>query len=306
MEFGSIFKELRIKNNMTQKSVVKKFRELDNYNSELSSVDVVSISRWERGVTIPIKSKIVLALRALDGDISSLYKELKLRNIESESREYLSFCKLVESTGKLTYIASKRNFETSEYKDVAYSPSNPLTKKKEIEFIAEYFSGKRSNKKISLNIDDLISQQVNGDVRYLCRYDKNMNIVAHSFWAKYSNCQKVSFIEAFKNAQQIQPYRKGNESFLYIPDFTWHNEDWFFFVTDHLLIELLKNNSILKVYVAYHLDVSLSILSKLGFKVTSLRKTDYDKKNEIKLAEIDSHILLSNVDLMNRVIKLAT
>lgn len=306
MDFGSIFKELRIKNKMTQKGVVKKFHELDNYNSDLSSIDVVSISRWERGVTVPIKSKIILALRALDGDIYSLYKELKLRNTESESREYISFCKLAESTGNLTYMAIKRQFETYEYKNVAYSQSNPLTKKKEIEFIVEYFFGKRGGRKISLDMDYLISQQVNGDVRYLCRYDKNMNIVAHSFWAKYSNCQKISFIEAFKYAQRIQPYQKENESFLYIPDFTWHNKDWFFFVIDQLILELLKDNNILKVYIGYHLDVSLSILSKLGFKVTSLRKTDCDKKIEIRLAEIDSHILLSNVDLMNRVIKLAT
>ncbi|CAH1531687.1 HTH cro/C1-type domain-containing protein [Vibrio jasicida] len=302
MDFGSIFKELRIKNKMTQKSVVKRFHELDNYNSELSSIDVVSISRWERGVTTPLKSKMILALRALDGDIYSLYKVLKLRNIESESRAYISFCKLVESTGNLAYIAIKRQFETSEYKDVAYSSSNPLTKKKEIEFIEEYFSGKRGLRETSLNMDDLVSLQINGDIRYFCRYDENMSVVAHSFWVKYSNCQKDSFIEAFKNAQRLLPYQKGNESFLYIPDFTWHNKDWFFFVLDQLLKHLLNNNDILKVYIGYHLDVSLSILSELGFKVTSLRKVSCDKKVKIKLAEIDSHILLSNVDLINRVI----
>ncbi|CAH1560945.1 HTH cro/C1-type domain-containing protein [Vibrio jasicida] len=302
MSFGSILKELRIKSQMTQKSVVKKFNELDNYNSELASIDIVSISRWERGVTIPSKQKMILALRTLDGDIYKLYKLLNLRNIESESKAYISFCKLVENTANLVYIASKRKFEAAEYKNVAYSPLHPLTKKKEIEFISEYFTSKRGLREIPLNMGDLISQQINGEIRYFCRYDENMSVVAHSFWVKYSNCQKDLFIEAFKNAQRLQPYIKRNKSFLYIPDFTWHNKSWFFFILDQLLIYLLNNNDILKVYISYHLDVSLSILSELGFKVTSLRKRCCDKKVDIKLAEIDAHILLSNVDLMRRVI----
>lgn len=68
--FGQYLKELRVSLGLTQSELAVKLNLADE---EFRSVDVVTLSRWERGKTKPTLAKCLRILRCLQIDLSSFY-----------------------------------------------------------------------------------------------------------------------------------------------------------------------------------------------------------------------------------------
>ena len=68
--FGEYLKELRVSLGLTQSELAVKLNLADE---EFRSVDVVTLSRWERGKTKPTLAKCLRILRCLQIDLSSFY-----------------------------------------------------------------------------------------------------------------------------------------------------------------------------------------------------------------------------------------
>ena len=68
--FGDYLKELRVSLGLTQSELAVKLNLADE---EFRSVDVVTLSRWERGKTKPTLAKCLRILRCLQIDLSSFY-----------------------------------------------------------------------------------------------------------------------------------------------------------------------------------------------------------------------------------------
>ncbi|MFA0510945.1 MULTISPECIES: helix-turn-helix domain-containing protein [unclassified Vibrio] len=69
--FGDYLKELRVSLGLTQSELAVK---LNLANEEFRSVDVVTLSRWERGKTKPTLAKCLRILRCLQVDLSDFYE----------------------------------------------------------------------------------------------------------------------------------------------------------------------------------------------------------------------------------------
>ncbi|MFA0057116.1 helix-turn-helix domain-containing protein [Vibrio echinoideorum] len=68
--FGEYLKELRVSLGLTQSELAVRLNLADE---EFRSVDVVTLSRWERGKTKPTLAKCLRILRCLQIDLSSFY-----------------------------------------------------------------------------------------------------------------------------------------------------------------------------------------------------------------------------------------
>lgn len=79
--FGQFLKDIRKLNDYTQKDVALK---LASKSPEFSQIDLVTISRWERGITSPSNAKAIRVLRCLTKDLTPYLKYL------SESAEVSS------------------------------------------------------------------------------------------------------------------------------------------------------------------------------------------------------------------------
>ncbi|CAH1538289.1 Helix-turn-helix family protein [Vibrio owensii] len=85
--FGEIIKEIRKKNSLTQKDLALK---LANASEEFRQLDLVTISRWERGMTSPNNAKAVRVLRSLNEDVI-LYLQFLAQSQSVSSRSLDEF-----------------------------------------------------------------------------------------------------------------------------------------------------------------------------------------------------------------------
>ncbi|ENM4033557.1 helix-turn-helix domain-containing protein [Vibrio cholerae] len=74
MDFGRYLKEIRLSKGLTQSELAT---HLSLSVQELKNLDVVTISRWERGVTKPSVFKSIKVLRALTNDLTPYLMNLK-------------------------------------------------------------------------------------------------------------------------------------------------------------------------------------------------------------------------------------
>ena len=84
--FGDYLKKLRLSLGLTQSELTAKLNLADE---EFSSLDVVTLSRWERGKTKPTLAKCFRVLRCLQNDLSDFYDLLPIPKKENIINDYL-------------------------------------------------------------------------------------------------------------------------------------------------------------------------------------------------------------------------
>lgn len=100
--FGQTLKSIRIAYSYTQMDLAAK---LSAESNEFSKIDVVTISRWERGVTTPSNSKAVRVIRCLTNDVSPFLSLLAKKSFTSEPLEEFIKKRYETNVIKLTLAA---------------------------------------------------------------------------------------------------------------------------------------------------------------------------------------------------------
>ena len=116
--FGEYLKELRVSLGLTQSELAVKLNLADE---EFRSVDVVTLSRWERGKTKPTLAKCLRILRCLQVDLSDFYELIPNPN---ETRLLDEFAQL-RFDNKMIKLSSL-NYETPKRPQLPLITEMPL------------------------------------------------------------------------------------------------------------------------------------------------------------------------------------
>ncbi|CAH1534416.1 putative HTH cro/C1-type domain-containing protein [Vibrio owensii] len=264
--FSKILKTLRKEKGFTQKELAAN---LSLASVEFESIDVVTISRWERGVTAPTKAKAIRILRCITTDVRQYLKHI---SDEDESKAFELFLnqvyELPVQSSTLAYIGNALvgadEFITHDH---LLSAANDSVSQK----LRAYHTNHRPERLELLN-QDLFRYQEDERMlayRFLGGQDKNVSL-GHSIALLFDKnmVQSGTFREGFNiNYRKVSRYVSYKEFSLYIVSAYFLSSDVFRYFWGLLTCELAKRANIEEVYVEVRSAAAAEYLISLGFNI---------------------------------------
>ncbi|WP_394141855.1 helix-turn-helix domain-containing protein [Vibrio chagasii] len=300
--FGEYLKELRLSLGVTQRELAI---QLNLADEEFQSLDVVTLSRWERGITKPTLSKCLRVLRCLKTDLSDFYTLIPNPN---ETKIFDEFAQ-IRFDNRLIKL-SVLNYKAPEKTQVSTITELALLQQDNDEMLSILKTFFEASEYIPKGLFDV----------NLYDYQLQQRVVAKRFITKTGQLtgHSLSFIFEDKYFQKVINSKKfdidlkksvnyDNKNKLAICNYNHHTSNFEVFrcVFVSQYINLIRHSNIQTYYFFNTLPESEQILERLGFD-----KIAFDIESEaggFKLGSrsfehclyaIDSAKLLSHPDII--------
>lgn len=264
--FSKILKTLRKEKGYTQKELAAN---LSLASVEFESIDVVTISRWERGITAPTKAKAIRILRCITTDVQQYLKHIK---DENESKAFERFLNQVyELPIQSSTLAYLGNALVGADEFISHETLLSTANDPELQKIRSYHTNHLPERLDLLNQDMFLYQQDNRmfAYRFLGGQEQNLSL-GHSIALLYdkSMAQSGIFTEDFNiNYRKASRY-VGDKAFsLHIASSYFLSSEVFRYFWGLLASELAKRANIEEVYVEVRSVAAAEYLMSIGFNI---------------------------------------
>ncbi|EEX91508.1 hypothetical protein VIOR3934_17963 [Vibrio orientalis CIP 102891 = ATCC 33934] len=301
--FGQLLKNIRLENNDSQADLATK---LNLSSEELSSVDTVTISRWERGVTTPTPSKCLRILRCLETDlydfIISLPSDATLDNFNVSMRKKFQSLSARITSANYDYVPYFNQFLIIE-KPLISTRQDPMIDK------LRNYHYKISYLKDALKSVDLESSY-KAEKAIGCKYVDmfSNNILGHNiaFTFEKNTIEKLFLEQGYNiDLNKASAYTK-QKTYAY---FSFNKFSLNEKVLRRQIVSefnyLARRSNIYSYYVSVAVDSTVKFLESLNFKITAYEEPSDlgivkvgSKKYSRVIMSIDTSDLLANKEVI--------
>lgn len=307
--FGEILKEVRERNNLTQKDLALK---LANANEEFRQLDLVTISRWERGTTSPNNAKAIRVLRSLNEDLSLFLKYLsQSQSVSSRSLDEFVYERFHSNILQSTLAAFNLNVpqedEVIEHDKVFLQVNDAMLTK-----IRDYHSRFNQDRLALFSLDLYLYQEENKLHGYRFYYaSEPENILGYSM-AFFFN-QEVLENQIRDNGCDIDmrnstSYKKSEPMSLLWASGIVTSSALFRYNWTQQIKFLARHSNITHLYANVIIESMVPFLTDIGFEIVSAK--NQVEKGGIKigrrryercLMKIDTSVLLTSKEALSLV-----
>ena len=300
--FGEYLKELRVSLGLTQSELAVKLNLADE---EFRSVDVVTLSRWERGKTKPTLAKCLRILRCLQIDLSSFYDLIPNPNETKLLDEFVQ----LRFNNRVTKLSSL-NYEAPQETQSALITEMPLLLKDDDKILCSLKAFYEMASYIPKGLFDLNLYDYQQNKRAIFKrfITESGQLVGHSLSFIFENDyfdkathSKIIDIDlkksvSYKNTTKLAVCNYNRYSY---------NSEVFRCMLVSQYINLIRHSNVQRYYFFNALPESGQILERLGFdKVAFDIESDTEgfklgnRSFEHCLYEIDTATLLSQPEII--------
>ena len=298
MELSSLLQQIRHELNLTQAEMVE---QLSLFDSSFDHLDLITYSRWERGVSVPSTLRIVHLLGFAQYDVLQYLIDLELKLSETKNDK---FRKLEELHIDQDNLVETAYYPVKHPHFIRYNAKKPLADKKQLEKIngatARFFHLPDAN--LVTRIERVSRLQKENQLHILTCEDEDQYLCAHALYSIHNLSEKIHLIEDVKSFYQfprndvIDP-----QKFLFSHSFMRFTYDWWVFNCYVLIDILCKNPDIEEVYCVVINRHSAKLYQHIGFSVRE--KIESNKRltasGQSKLMSITREDFLSHHGTIN-------
>ena len=305
--FGQILKEIRKKNNLTQKDMAAL---LANCSEEFGQLDLVTISRWERGVTSPNDVKAVRILRCLKEDLRPFLYFLSSH--QSESADALDdfiykrfYSKLLEATMAAFDLDTPENKKRIKHDKAFASVNDPIIYK-----IRDYHRKFNHERLDLMNLDLYLYQEEKKLLGYRYYYDDDpdKSIIGHSIFLFFEIEEIEEQIRSkgyYIDLKKSTKYKKDKSLSMFLTSAIITSEAVFKYHWKKNLEFLATHTNITHLYANIMIEPLEEFTSKLGFEVVATKNLVErggikigKRRYERCLVKIDTAVLLTSKEAL--------
>lgn len=297
MELSSLIQQIRHELELTQADMVE---QLSLFSDSFEHLDLITYSRWERGVSMPSTLRIVHLLGFAKYDKIRYLLKLNLKLSETKSNK---FQKLVDAHYQEEELLLRSYYPVESPKFIRYSAENPLSDIKKIEKINAATSRIFNLPKTNLDKRGkaaIALQKANNLFVVTCEDEEN-RLCAHALYSVHNNDDKarlIADIPGFFNQPRSQTV-SGNK-FLFSHTLTRFNFDWWVF-NSYCMLDIICNDTDIKDIYCIIINKSMAkIHQNIGFELVDKVPTKIHPINgQSKLMSISRDDFLSNHGVIN-------
>lgn len=303
--FGKLLKDIRIFNNYTQKDLAAK---LSIESEEFSQIDLVTISRWERGMTSPNNAKALRVLRCLTKDVrpflSSLMGHQCSRSLDDFVQQRFG-TNIIQSTLAAFGVQVPTNRENFRHDKLIKKVNDPILKE-----IREYHSLFNQDRLDLLNID-------------LYLYQEEKKLHGYRFYEETKPEKTIgNSLYFFMNTEDIEKevktngcdidlrksvrYRESNYLSMYLASGVITSAELFKYHWTHNLEFLSTHSNIVNLYVSVLAESVVPFLMNIGFEVVATKNPIFSggvkigrRHYERCVMKIDTSVLLTSKEALS-------
>jgi len=292
MELSSLLQQIRHELSLTQAEMAE---QLSLFDDSFEHLDLITYSRWERGVSMPSTLRIVHLLGFAKYDKLNYILKLNLKLSETKSNK---FQKLVEAHYQEEEVLLRTYYPVESPKFIRYSAENPLSDIKKFERInaatARIFDLPKAN--LTDRSTAAIALQKENDLFIVTCEDAENRLYAHALYSVHNSDDKarlIADIPGFYNNPRSQTV--GNDKFLFNHTFSRFNFDWWVFNCYCMLDIICSDTDIKDIYCTVLNKNMAKIYQNIGFQLIEKIPTKKQYINgQPKLMSITRDDFLSN------------
>lgn len=279
--FGKYLKIYRLKNGLTQSQAVTK---LNLLGGDLSNIDKVTLSRWERGTTKPTISRSIRVLREFTNDLEPYISELsreQRKEITSKNRIDQFDMLMNNKYHSLNNLISRVNYQSilnTEHNKVCECPIGGSNDNKTINSILQ-FHEQTTDEYVTHGLSKIDFLSYCNQKRFIAyKYVDSMTgeLLAHNIGTIFTPESMNSEIEKLnrKSIDEIDlrktvPYNTNRQLVYFAASQHSLYERPFRLQLNREFRFLVKHANITGYYATVAISSSAKILEKMGFSVVS-------------------------------------
>ncbi|MBW8182330.1 XRE family transcriptional regulator [Shewanella nanhaiensis] len=292
MELFSLLLKIRNELNFTQAEMVEK---LSLYHKVFANLDLITYSRWERGVSMPSSLRIIHLLSFAQYDVMRYLIKLDLKLSKTKSN-------LMTRLEAHAYD-QQALIQTAYYTDVGgvfntYSGSNPLTDLDRLEKICE--SSGRFFKLEQIELEERcrrsIELQKSGALHIVTCEGQDERMYAHALISVHNLSERDRLRSQFKDFYDIPRDAKiCGEKVVFVHSVMRFNFQWWEYNCFQLLKVLFNDPEIKELFLIVRDKNAEQLYSSFGFKV----EVEADMESESPFASIPKLISIERDDFLS-------
>lgn len=292
MELSTLLQQIRAELTLTQADMVE---QLSLFDESFEHLDLITYSRWERGVSIPSTLRIVHLLGFAHYDIISYLLKLNLKLSETKIN---NFNKLADVHYQEEDVLLRSFYPIEKPVFIRFSADNPLIDIKKIEKInaatARTFDLPAAN--LTDRIAAAIALQKNNSLFVVTCEDEEQRLCAHALYSVHDSSDKAQLVADIKGFYKVPRSQSvSNDKFLFAHTFSRFNFDWWLF-NCYCMLDIICNDIGIKEIFSIVLNKRMAKIHKnIGFKLIDKMLTEKEHINgQPKIMSIKRGEFLSN------------
>ncbi|ABZ77351.1 hypothetical protein Shal_2798 [Shewanella halifaxensis HAW-EB4] len=290
MELFSLLLKSRNEYGLTQAEMVEK---LSLYHKVFVNLDLITYSRWERGVSMPSTLRIIQLLTFAEYDVLSYLIELDLKLSKTKVNQLRRIEALAFDQQDLIQTSYYPVTDTRFYK---YTASMPLTDLRKLALICES-SAKFFNlteRDVQERCERAITLQEQGALHMLTCEGSPDYLYAHAMMSVHNEHEREQLINEFVDFYNIprEPNISGDK-IIFFHSVMKFNYRWWEFGVFHLLKLLLDDPEIKEIFMVVRDKTAEQPYISFGFEVLA----EFEEENP--LAGIRKLISISRDDYLS-------
>ncbi|PKG40502.1 helix-turn-helix domain-containing protein [Psychromonas sp. Urea-02u-13] len=292
MELSTLLQQIRTELSLTQADMVE---QLSLFDVNFEHLDLITYSRWERGVSMPSTLRIVHLLGFAHYDKISYLLKLNLKLSETKIN---NFQKLADAHSQEEEVLLRSFYPVDNPVYIRYNAENPLEDVKQLKKInaatARIFDLPEVN--LTDRIAAAIALQKSNNLFVVTCEDEDQRLCAHSLHSVHDSNDKallVSDIKGFYKVPRSQSVSK--DKFLFAHTFSRFNFDWWLY-NCYCMLDIICNDMDIKEIISIVLNKHMAKIHKnIGFKLIKKIPTEKEHINgQPKIMSIQREEFLSN------------
>ncbi|GIU17661.1 helix-turn-helix domain-containing protein [Shewanella sp. MBTL60-007] len=274
MELFSLLSKIRNEYGLTQAEMVEK---LSLFHKVFANLDLITYSRWERGVSMPSTLRIIQLLTFAEYDVLSHLIELDLKLSKTKVNQVRRIEALAFDQEDLIQASYYPVTDTCFHK---YTESTPLTDMRKLALICES-SAKFFNlteRDVQERCERAIKLQEQGALHMLTCEGSQDNLYAHAIISVHNADDRASLIDEFVDFYNTprEPEISGDK-ILFFHSIMKFNYRWWEFGVFHLLKLLIENPDIKEIFMIVRNKNAEQPYVSFGFEVLA----EYEEENPL-------------------------
>lgn len=274
MELFSLLLKIRSEYSLTQAEMVEK---LSLFHKVFANLDLITYSRWERGISMPSTLRIIQLLTFAEYDVLSHLIELDLKLSKTKVNQLRRIEALAFDQQDLIQTSYYPVTDTRFHK---YTESTPLTDLRKLALICES-SAKFFNlteRDVQERCERAIKLQEQGALHMLTCEGSPDNLYAHAMLSVHKADDRASLINEFVDFYNTprEPEISGDK-IVFFHSIMKFNYRWWEFGVFHLLKLLIENPDIKEIFMIVRDKNAEQPYVSFGFEVLA----EYEEENPL-------------------------
>lgn len=291
MELFSLLSKIRNEYGLTQAEMVEK---LSLFHKVFANLDLITYSRWERGVSMPSTLRIIQLLTFAEYDVLSHLIELELKlsktKINQLRRIETLACEQQDLIQHSYYPVIDTNFKK-------YTTTTPLTDLRKLTLICEscatFFN--LTERTVQERCERAITLQNLGVLHMLTCEGTNDALYAHAMLSVHNVSKRERLINEFVDFYNIPRTPEiGGDKFIFFHSEMKFNFRWWEFGVFHLIKILVEDPDINEIFMIIKDKNAEQPFISFGFEVLAEYKKNDSLAGVRKLVSISRDDFLSH------------